>query len=957
MSSLRTRRSLSTSSKNDDRWRTETSASKAKQTLRTRVQAFFSYEPQRKLHDTVYRRWKTLLENKTHTWELRTLIDIVKNLPLRTVRVSTEPIAYKDRLQFLFPFTSDMEGPESVSSLLSVDTPTPVATNDATSVVTGATPAMVSTAAHTQTPISVDLLTDSQSTREVTGRMTDPKRTLSFSDVQETQQEHEVSSTMAYDASLDEENANFNAIFFERFEDKFKEHFTKEMDLYSDIIDKRLEHVTNTLLDNFVNTKIESLIQSNVTEAYANNQATQLEHLVQDHLDAKIGSSVESLIQTKLEGISQQFTDTIFEKELQPRVKSTLDTATKELLDIKNDSLTNIRAESNKATNAINNFKSTLSALLVSTKQDLKESSESAFMLISKDTSENLELIAHEAKEALTNFSEVSTDRINQFKRNIDEESRQALTALKTTYHDQLQNMKTWFADNVLRQSRESAVAGFKKGDEVWYTRDDGHHEFVEIIAVHTNINDEDFYTIELPSGQRTQAELSRLHYIIPQTSSNTQPHETKPAVASRWSGTVDAASILRSSHLDPSTNTNNPQVTSMPHMPAKPHVNPRNPYATHRAKSNDSPAHLVQHEPTPVQTRDFHKYFKAKLESNDNVLTFYQQLHSQGRNYNILLIDLKDIQPDVDLCPPYVSPIARTTMKIALYQKFQDADCLSSDYTEGQNFVETFGGTSDGYSVLYQMIRLVHPHLIKGRTLYNLPTYSNIGDIFKYANMMRNYILVQEIKNRYFTEKEQSEMFLHNIDDAKLASGRAKALSELDIATMNGDTAVKVSNLRMDNLPITVLQYSESLDVENQQSFTGTVRALNRSSNKQRFDSQRNHNNAIRQQYNQNQHFRNQSRTRYVALQCVGCGMWGHPVSQCRHVPKIAIALDYIKAKPRHVEKLVTEFKRVNDKTTKKGTIRFLLSDGSDPESYLEENDIDIPMEDVPDDLDDQQE
>ena len=55
MSTLRTRRSLSTS-KNDEKWRTESSVSKVKLTLRTRVQAFFSYEPQRKLHDSAYRR-------------------------------------------------------------------------------------------------------------------------------------------------------------------------------------------------------------------------------------------------------------------------------------------------------------------------------------------------------------------------------------------------------------------------------------------------------------------------------------------------------------------------------------------------------------------------------------------------------------------------------------------------------------------------------------------------------------------------------------------------------------------------------------------------------------------------------------------------------------------------------------------------------------------------------------
>ena len=949
MSSLRTRRSLSTS-KNDEKWRTETSVSKLKITLRTRVQAFFSYEPQRKLHDSAYRRWKVLLDTKTHTWELRELIDITKNLPLRTVKIASDHIAYKDRFKFLFPFSPEMEGPGFESSPSPGTASTPSLSERNTPTTSHATSVTLSTGVNT--PTSVDLLAGSQTSRASSGTHTDPKRTLSFSDVQETQNdtppETEVPSTMN-EILTDEANTDFNAVFQERFEDKFKEHFTKEMDLYSDMIDKRVEHVTNTLLDKFVNTKIHSLIQTKVNAANDVAQTSNLQKLVQDHIDTKIGSTVENLIQAKLEDITREFTDKIVKTDIQPRVKSSLDLAEKELLDVKRDCLINVRAESTRVTDIVDGFKSTLSALLTSTKQDLQESSESAFLLLSKDTTENLELIASEAKEALINFSEVSTDRIKTFKRDVDHDTRTALADLKSTYQEQLeqmkstyqnqlQQMKSWFGTHALQQTRESTVAGFAKGDEVWYTRDDNLHEYVEILAVHKNLGDEDYYTIELPNGHRKQTVLSRLHYILPKPKDEPPdnnikpPAAPKPAVASRWANTVDTASILQPSHR-----VTQPSQSSVPSQH-------QNPYTVRRTPAKDSSQSLVNHEPSPVQTRDFHKYFKAKLESNDNVLTFYQQLHSQGRNYNILLIDLKDIQPDVDLCPSHVPPVARTTMKIALYQKFQDPDCLSPEYTEGRNFVETFGGTSDGYSVLYQMIRLVHPHLIKGRTLYNLPSYSNIGDLFKYSNMMRNYILVQEIKNRYFTEKEKSEMFLHNIDDPKLSSGRAKALSELDIATMDGGTDVKVSNLRMDNLAITVLQYNDSLEVSEQHSFTGTVRSLqSRPQNRQRGQSSGNK--------SSQQHTRiNTPRSKYVAIQCNGCGMWGHPVSQCRHVPKIAIAMDYIKSKPRHVDKLVTEFKRVNNKVTKKGTIRFLLNDDGDPESYLQENDIDIPMEDVPD-------
>ena len=108
---------------------------------------------------------------------------------------------------------------------------------------------------------------------------------------------------------------------------------------------------------------------------------------------------------------------------------------------------------------------------------------------------------------------------------------------------------------------------------------------------------------------------------------------------------------------------------------------------------------------PTTTQTNQFHKYFKAKLETLHTVLTFYQQLYAQGKNYGIHLLPLTDISTDVDLCPVDVSRQARNAMMIALYQKLQDPDCVSLDFKNAQNFITAYASISDGFSVLYQLI------------------------------------------------------------------------------------------------------------------------------------------------------------------------------------------------------------------------------------------------------------
>ena len=106
---ISTRSSLS--SQNASKWRTELSTHATKNTLRTRMKAFFSYESQRKIHITQYKRWQEILKHKQSSWEIRAMADIAKNIPLQTVKISNIGTAFKDRIQFLYPFSDDMEGP------------------------------------------------------------------------------------------------------------------------------------------------------------------------------------------------------------------------------------------------------------------------------------------------------------------------------------------------------------------------------------------------------------------------------------------------------------------------------------------------------------------------------------------------------------------------------------------------------------------------------------------------------------------------------------------------------------------------------------------------------------------------------------------------------------------------------------------------------------------------------
>jgi len=146
-----------------------------------------------------------------------------------------------------------------------------------------------------------------------------------------------------------------------------------------------------------------------------------------------------------------------------------------------------------------------------------------------------------------------------------------------------------------------------------------------------------------------------------------------------------------------------------------------------------------------------FHKQFKAKLKSENNILSFYQQLCVQGPQYGIYVRELEDIQPNEDLCPREFDKEARNNMARTIYQKLQDDDCVSISYEKAQQLILQYLSTSDGYKVLAQLLRFVHPNLqqITSKT-YEVPTLSKSrGNLYKYGDKVTNYVLNQRICNR----------------------------------------------------------------------------------------------------------------------------------------------------------------------------------------------------------------
>ena len=267
---------------------------------------------------------------------------------------------------------------------------------------------------------------------------------------------------------------------------------------------------------------------------------------------------------------------------------------------------------------------------------------------------------------------------------------------------------------------------------------------------------------------------------------------------------------------------------TSRPH-PLFPNVNAAEIQQTHARPV--PPPHLIQASPAPnkdssaFNVTGFHKHFMACMDSPVHILNFYQQLFTQGQLYGIYCVALTDINPYVDLCPKHFNPPERSRMATTIYQKLQNPDCVTKTFQAAQNILTTYASSSDGYKVLKQLLRFVHPRLNSQDVLREQPKLSKFSDIFSYADAMRNFVLVEHIQGRNYNDKEQSLMFCQYIDIDTYFSDKQRCIDEIIYQT-HGDRPIQNADLLMDALPITVAKYHAQMSST---PHTGITTPLNR--------------------------------------------------------------------------------------------------------------------------------
>jgi len=403
-------------------------------------------------------------------------------------------------------------------------------------------------------------------------------------------------------------------------------------------------------------------------------------------------------------------------------------------------------------------------------------------------------------------------------------------------------------------------------------------------------------------------------------------------------------------------------------------------PYHASPRKNRDPYANPRDQNGSSMSTYGFHKYFKAKLKNDNHILNFYQQLRQQGSAYGIHCVPMQDIYPNVDLCPAQYTQDQRNEMALTIYQKLQDEDCISVGYAKAQKLLQQYASVSDGYRVLQQLLRFVHPNLRHSTAnTYDVPKLSaSYGNLYDYGSKIINYILMQHIQHRTYTDTEKTVMFLNNMDDPKYNEAKNRALAEVRHITTSGITRLD-PNLMLESLPTTLEQYHEQIHGAGTVTKQRYVRSIFGEDENSVYDDEDgsepvvrafmrrrdNQHSNQRNQYPRNSNFSNNGRRNFdnrrsgqqnSNKQCTACGRWGCDERKCQFVAKVQLAMNFIKQHSSAASKLAEEYLRTNHVKTRMSMIRTLKSsiaqDHQDTHvtdsELLDQYHLEIPMEEI---------
>ena len=364
------------------------------------------------------------------------------------------------------------------------------------------------------------------------------------------------------------------------------------------------ETILKVMKENFSSTLEESL--KDMTDSLKRIGQT----IVNDVITIKPNTEVQNMVNTKVEATTKRDIADKVKEEITGKVTSTMENAVianvrKRVETMANDMILAayndkikpmMETDTNAATKRVKDKSKELSRI----SKNLHEARAKQYNKKFEDMDTKQKELLKGLQGAYDNYHKDLSDNLSEHMETLEESTGKCI--------QNIEDVTSNLVQNVLAGASEVAkdiLTTYKVGDEVQYvdeyTSTTCH---IKIKQVHTKDNQVQNYTITFENGKQ-----KKVYPIEVRSNGQESPYE------------VLTSKRFPNVHLE-SLGTKSPQQPSYPMNPTRSQYSP--------PKQTD----IVQ----------FHKQFKVPLRNDEDIINFYNQLNSQRRSYNILLIELDEI-------------------------------------------------------------------------------------------------------------------------------------------------------------------------------------------------------------------------------------------------------------------------------------------------------------------------
>ncbi len=209
--------------------------------------------------------------------------------------------------------------------------------------------------------------------------------------------------------------------------------------------------------------------------------------------------------------------------------------------------------------------------------------------------------------------------------------------------------------------------------------------------------------------------------------------------------------------------------------------------------------------------------------ESADDGLAFYNTIQRSAIPYNIMLQPINEIRIwDFD---PNTRPTtcgmefrndqsyfhAYQAAATALHSRITRADFSKVPIYDELIKDDIRTGDTDGFKLLYKILTMCHPALIKRRSSMVQPTLPPNGNFFAFVRKLENWIVFESISHRQYNDEWKLEYVMEAMkNDGRFEESHSQLQNEFNLHKMmksqNPVTATFPKRLQLEQLPYTIM-------------------------------------------------------------------------------------------------------------------------------------------------------